>query len=324
MGLTVPTGKGIRNSDSNIQIIAWDVNFGGFVDAGAGFVRLNASKHLQSIGLGTSADMHLSDDELSMISARGSLSIYRNGHTANIVVHDISTLYTAEPDRIVFHQNFWTNAEMSTSDPISSAVAYQGVGQKHSQVHHLSNDFVPPVEGVPVITVPELVNIGMDIVLHWQADQLNGRTSHQYDWVGLFRKGECAQSTDTRLPDPNQPTAEHAFINQCFLQSESMRGHEGVNTAGEVRFGPESYSYQAGEYEVRYFMGESLSDQGYTCRSIPGTVEYAGQCLLYAHMTSSTITVVKAGRADSLDPSQLPGLEMYQDADDGAMYAHAF
>ena len=71
-----------------------------------------------------------------------------------------------------------------------------------------------------------------------------------------------------------------------------------------------------------------------------GTVEYTPLCLLYAQATSSPITVgnswsnfvvlnivvllVKAGSAESLDRTQLPGLEMYQDAEDGAMYAHGF
>ena len=33
---------------------------------------------------------------------------------------------------------------------------------------------------------------------------------------------------------------------------------------------------------------------------------------------------VKASSAESLDRKQLPGLEVYQDSDDGAMYSVAF
>ena len=122
--------------------------------------------------------MHVTDEELNLISAQGSISIYRNGQSANLIVHDINRLYTAEPDRVVFDQNFWTNAEMSIEPPISSAVAYQGISQKKTQVYHLPNDFLLPVEGRPTIQVPELVNIGMDIVIQWNSDRVDGRLSN--------------------------------------------------------------------------------------------------------------------------------------------------
>ena len=104
------------------------------------------------------------------------------------------------------------------------------------------------------------------------AQLLNGECV-QLDWVGLFRKGECTQTTETRLPDPQQATAEHNYINkvsnycvamglimnvvQCFLATESIgsdqvRGGplDGGAKTGQLRFGPEAYGYKAGEYEV--------------------------------------------------------------------------
>jgi hypothetical protein len=323
---TIGPGKGVVNANSNIQIIAWDLDIGGYIDAGTGAVRINASVPLQSIGVGTAADMHVTDEELNLISAQGSISIYRNGQTADIIVHDINRLYKAEPDRIVFDQNYWTNAQMSQDPAISSAVAYVGVGQRKTQVYRLENDFIPPVDGSPTMQVPELVNIGMDIIVHWNADRTLSRTSHQLDWIGLFKKGECAQSTATRLPDPEQQQAEHGFINKCFLASKAVGGAlsgglSGGALSGAVSFGPESYSFTAGEYEMRYFLGESSDGEGYRCTSMAGTKDYTPLCLLHAQATSTTITVVKAGSAESLDRTQLPGLEMYQDAEDGAMYS---
>merc|ERR1711934_1075381 len=111
---------------------------------------------------------------------------------------------------------------------------------------------------------------------------------------GLFRKGECAQSTATRLPDPEQQQAEHGFINKCYLASKAIGGLNGGALSGAVSFGPESYSFTAGEYEMRYFLGESRDGEGYRCTSMAGTKDYAPLCLLHAQVTSSTITVVKA------------------------------
>jgi len=322
--LIVSSNAGVVNANSNIQIIAWDVDIaaGAFIDSGTGWVRINASTPMQTVGLGTAADMHLTDGELGMISAQGSLAVYRNGKNSDMVVHQISQLYKAEPERIVFNQDFWTNADMSTEEPYSSNSAWIGVVKKETQVHHLDNDFLPTVEYIPVMDVPEIVSLGMEIIIEWTADQLGSRLSNEYDWVGLFKKGECAQTQSMEIPDPEQLVNTQNYVNKCYLQAVSL-GRGGF-TSGTVRFQPEAYAFTAGQYEVRYFLGESRDSNGYVCTSMPGVLDYSANCLLHAQATSSPISVVKASSAESLDRNQLPGLEVYQDSDDGAMYTVGF
>jgi hypothetical protein len=266
--------------------------------------------------------MHLTDEELQMISAQGSLSVFRNGDNGAIIVHQISGQYTAEPERIVFNQDFWTNADISSVPPYSSADVESGVVQKETQVHRLYNDFLPNVEGMPVLDVPETVTLGREIIIHWTADRLGGRLSHKDDWVALYKQGECtANKASMIIPDPEQLINQNNYVNKCYLQAAALG--LGDAATGTVRFQPDAYRSTAGVYEVRYFLGDSRDGNGYVCRSMPGTVHHVSNCLLHAQTTSNPIIVVKTATSESLDSEQLPGLETFQDADDGAMYASA-
>merc|ERR1711988_99618 len=55
------------------------------------------------------------------------------------------------------------------------------------------------------------------------------------------------------------------------------------------------YQHRAGDYEVRYFTGDSFSGAGYVCRGMQQTVDPGHrQCALEAKVTSSKIAVTSA------------------------------
>ena len=95
-------------------------------------------------------------------------------------------------------------------------------------------------------------------------------------------------------------------------------------TRGVVIFAYKSFS-TAGEYEVRFFIGDSVDGQGYACRGLQGlakgfeTSPIYNTCALDAHTTSNTITVtsqssnrqgrVSSNHAEGGIMAHIPGLE---------------
>ncbi len=78
----------------------------------------------------------------------------------------------------------------------------------------------------------------------------------------------------------------------------------------------------AGEYEARYFYGDSLDANGYKCGLQPGTLQPGFFCALRPKAISTSISVAKSGQAESMEA--IPGMEVYSDTDDGAMYSNGF
>jgi len=144
----------------------------------------------------------------------------------------------------------------------------------------------------PTLMVPDSVALGVDIVVVWNAtDGLYSGVSVAGSWVGLFVKGDCNDNAE--------------FTNKCYLIAHELPVGE---TGGVIRF-PQSAYKNAGEYEVRYFRGNSRSGQGQVCAGLQdsGTGTYL-QCALEAAATSSPITVY--GSIESQDDlASIPGLE---------------
>merc|ERR1711871_455050 len=184
----------------------------------------------------------------------------------------------------------------------------------------------------PRLHVAPAVTMGQDIVVGWEANnKLDGRVSHSADWIGLYKKGECQQldlyddkpksSVDRHLLVKTSETKLSLTQNQCFIASESLKeGH----VRGEVRFTPEQYGNKVGDYEVRYFVGDSVSGNGYFCRGLQETGDATyRQCTLEAKVSSSTVSV-RAAFADGsyqhmsaqdavpqASEQKLPGLETF-------------
>jgi len=337
--LTVAAGKTLHNTDSTMLITAFDIDMSGTLSSGSAAISIHASRTGQSIGLGAYGDMEIADDELSRIMVGGMTTtgdlLFRKADdfewTANetgaplelrgaIVVSEVSRDYTVEPDLIIFGRQFSSYAAYSPTPPVSSKYRSAHQVQLETQIYDHPNDFLPLVEGYPIVEVPDIVSLGNTITVTWYPDARSDRVSHEQDWVGLYRKGECADPNTGAVASPpdglSQPETD--FVNQCYVAWESLPSGQ---TSGTVSFYFESYKV-AGEYDVRYFYGDSRDGQGYKCGLQPGTTEYSAHCVLRAKATSGVITVVKSGPAEAMQ--DVPGIESFMDSDDGSMYVSGF
>jgi hypothetical protein len=175
-------------------------------------------------------------------------------------------------------------------------------------------------ERAPMFEVDLTVGLGEDIVVRWHANHgLEERYSHSKDWIGLYRKGECSEENAFKqygeYETPLPVITKHNSIHECYLGWVNL---EDGKLSGVARFPVSSYK-SVGEYEVRYFLGDSRHGQGYVCRGMrkrAGQVAYL-HCVLEAAATSSTITVApNSAEAQSDNPSDIgkvPGLESYCD-----------
>jgi len=152
----------------------------------------------------------------------------------------------------------------------------------------------------------DAIAVGQDAVVHWSSDRGYAKSSSSYeDWIGLYRKGDCAEpewwadGTERAAEVEVDPSGRH----KCHLAVQYL---EGGQTAGEARFRIE----QAGEYEARFFQGDSRHGQGYVCRRLPGTgASTYMHCVLEAAAVSSTITVTADKQPVSFGSETTPGLE---------------
>jgi len=320
-------------------ITAFDIDLLGSMNSGTAAISIHASRAGQSIGLGTDGDMSLSDDTLSSIHVGGVLTsgdlLFRKAPEfewldsttsimltlhSSIIVSEVSKDYNVEPDTVIFGRQFSSNAMYTTTPAVSSKHLQAHQAQIKSQIYEVANDFLPIIEGWPRLDVPDIVSLGNEITVTWYPDVRSQRLSHSQDWVGLYRSGDCSDETSTaqiRPPD-SLSVSETNHVHQCYLAWQFVQRDQ---PTGTVRFSYEDYKV-AGEYEVRYFYGDSRDGQGYKCGLQPGTIDYSTHCVLRAKATSGTMAVVKSGPAESME--SIPGIESYTDPDDGAMYVSGF
>ena len=140
--------------------------------------------------------------------------------------------------------------------------------------------------------VPDSVLLGVDIIVVWNAtDGQYSGLSVAGSWLGLYKKNDCSTRNE--------------WQHKCYLKSYQLPVGE---SGGVVRFPQKDYK-AAGEYEVRYFRGNSRSGQGQVCAGMKdsGTGTYI-QCSLDPAAVSSTVHVY--GNIESQDDmSSIPGLE---------------
>jgi len=137
---------------------------------------------------------------------------------------------------------------------------------------------------VPHMSVPENIGVKADVMVHWQASSgLDDATavSHSLDWIGLYKKGACAQTRDMATTSNGQ--------NDCYLASMTLGA--GGATAGSVTFLYTDTRWPAGEYEVRYFLGDSQKGNGVACRNLDNAGATLFTCALEAAATSNSFTV---------------------------------
>jgi len=144
----------------------------------------------------------------------------------------------------------------------------------------------------PQLIVPQSVHLGVDIVVLWNAtDSQYSGVSQAGSWLGLYHKGECVEDLEWR--------------HQCYLVARELPTGE---SGGVVRFSQQDYK-AAGEYEVRYFRGNTNDGQGQVCQGLRNTG--AGvymRCTLQAALTSEPINVYGTIESQE-DLASVPGLE---------------
>jgi hypothetical protein len=153
-------------------------------------------------------------------------------------------------------------------------------------------EILPPPATKPTMSMQRSIILGQDMVASWASNiGLQTRRSKSNSWLGLYKKGDCA-------------TGEQQH--QCHIAYQFIA--QDVNT-GTVIFSQKDYKV-SGEYEIRYFDGDTRNGQGEVCGGLPNVDhETYIRCTLNAAATSETITVLSNDIADTEDLSSKPGME---------------
>jgi hypothetical protein len=177
----------------------------------------------------------------------------------------------------------------------------------------------------PALTVPRTVQLGQNLVIHWAS--IAGKVQGANSWIGLYYKGTCMPQP-TRgnygadvfddgysrdyLQVATNDNIEHS-PHECYKTYRFIK--EGTSS-GTVMFSPQEYKV-AGEYDVRFFQGDSRNGQGIVCKGLlDSDQDTYVKCSLEAALISSSIHVyANNDMLDDLDA--IPGMEAYFDSDRG-------
>jgi hypothetical protein len=213
----------------------------------------------------------------------------------------------------------------------------QSEGDDQSDFKELAKtlEILPATATRPSMSTPRSVLRGTDIVVSWESTvNLQTKLQSQNSWIGLYVKGTCNggnhkhglewgneqnQAYRTQIEntqaDPNtiRRLADGAYVetdqHECYLASQFIES--GVQS-GVVRFSQADYK-TAGEFEVRFFQGDSRNVQGRICRGMPGIAhETYVDCVLEPAIVSDKIEVfVDSKNLDHLE--NIPGIEVMFD-----------
>lgn len=242
----------------------------------------------------------------SMLAEEGDMLILKQGDCANTIT-TLPSIPAGPSGRIIISAAGVVNStqilladmnELNAGRYMLCFATRESAGDSNADFNALAT----PIEifidrRIPSLEVSPTVTFGHDIVVGWHANnKLSGRISKSHDWIGLYRRGDCEQTdyfadrvkgTSDRelLGATKQPTSQ----NQCFIAAIALPSGK---QEGEVRFTNSQYKNQAGEYEVRYFFGDSTGGAGYVCRGMQelgvGTYRI---CALEAKATSAVFQV---------------------------------
>jgi hypothetical protein len=147
-------------------------------------------------------------------------------------------------------------------------------------------EILPAPAGKPAITTPRSVILGQDIIVHWASNNnLETYTSTDNSWLGLYEVGACS-------------TEEMHARHQCYKAAQFIKVHQ---STGTVIFSQSDYKI-SGEYEIRYFRGDSRNGQGEKCDGLTDVpTETYLTCQLVAAATSETVRVLGADVEETED-----------------------
>jgi len=145
----------------------------------------------------------------------------------------------------------------------------------------------------PTLQVDATVALGADIIVKWSAGTgLDNALAAPGSWVGLYRSKECSSFA--------------VDVHRCYLAQKEVLAN---TTHGTIHFNMDIYK-EAGDYDVRYFTGDTRHGQGVVCRGLKEISETYLQCTLEESVISSVIFV---DAEESIIPDEsansMPGLE---------------
>jgi hypothetical protein len=155
-------------------------------------------------------------------------------------------------------------------------------------------EILPPPATTPRLTVPRTVLLGQDLVVNWEANVgLQTRVAPENTWIGLYVSDDCSEETEWR--------------HKCYRAFQFLpAGAE----SGTVRFSQSDYK-TAGDFDIRYFAGDTRNGQGELCKGLTGVEhETYVQCLLNPAVTSSSIHIHGPDLRDLEDLESQPGMEV--------------
>lgn len=170
----------------------------------------------------------------------------------------------------------------------------EGEAQSDFKELALTVEIMDPPAMTPRLTVPRTVMLGQDVIIHWQANiGLQARTAPAGTWIGIYEKDACL--------------AEDEWRHKCYKAFQFVGANE---ESGTVRFSQSDYKV-GGEYDVRFFEGDSRNGQGEICRGLTGiSGDTYVACMLEPKVTSSSIHIHGPDMRDLEDLDSQPGLEV--------------
>jgi hypothetical protein len=145
----------------------------------------------------------------------------------------------------------------------------------------------------PTFAVPQFILLGVDLVATWaSSSEMEVRETSDGAWIGLYKKGQCDEENEWR--------------HYCYLAYRNLPPN---SLEGDIRFSQQEYK-SAGEFELRYFRGDTRNGQGQECKGLTGTSSGVYlQCKLVAAAYSNAVNVVAGPESSEDFISATPGFE---------------
>lgn len=168
---------------------------------------------------------------------------------------------------------------------------YSSGGESQADYKELVRELeiLPAPATRPSLSTPRSIVLGQDIVVHWSSNiGLQTVDSVDESWLGLYSKDACEDT------------------HNCFIAFQNIHAREATGT---VIFSQTDYKV-SGQYEVRYFKGDTRNGQGVVCGGAAGVAhETYVACNLQAATQSETIEVLGQDVEGVEELSYTPGLE---------------
>jgi hypothetical protein len=158
---------------------------------------------------------------------------------------------------------------------------------------------------LPSLSIATTILLGNQIVVDWTSNiGYQDKLAAANSWIGLYKAGECPEGTE--------------WQHRCYLGAKSIVAG---TQSGQVSFTFDEYK-TAGEFDVRYFSGDTFDGQGARCRGLVNSPhETYVHCVLEAVVTSSPFTVTTKMK-QMQDLSAINGLEVVFEGSNRGRFAN--